>query len=141
MLGNWLRLIGIRIRGTPKSEGDPPNLLPSESAADVASPGALEPALTAASTARALEWSRRPPEGHWWLYISAEDCDVASIVRSIEGVTKVSRERGGYWLVTSSREIAGEAAKSIVSKGGILTTITTFDTLIVLHGLVAPREA
>jgi hypothetical protein len=61
-----------------------------------------------------------PRPGEQWVYVEAIDVDVASVVRSIEGVQKVTRERNGTWKIVVDRDINAEVAKRIVAKGGLL---------------------
>jgi len=77
--------------------------------------------------------SGRPPPGQHWIYVTAPDCDVSSIVRSIEGVLKVTRDRNGFWRIAADQDVVTQVAKGIVSKGGSLTTLITFETLIELN--------
>lgn len=77
--------------------------------------------------------SRRPPPGQQWIYVVAPDCDVSSIVRSIEGVLKVTRDRNGCWRITADQDVVVLVARNIVSKGGSLTTLITFDALTELN--------
>ncbi len=59
------------------------------------------------------------------LYLEAGDIDVASVIRGVEGVQKVLRERGGAWRVTADRDVRAAAAKQIMSRGGTLTRLTS----------------
>jgi hypothetical protein len=80
-----------------------------------------------------------PPPGRKWIYIAATDCDVASVVRSIEGVLKVTRE-SGYWRIVADKDVATQAAKAIAAKGGALSTLITSEALAELHARSAnPR--
>jgi ABC-type multidrug transport system ATPase subunit len=55
------------------------------------------------------------------LTVEAAETDIASAVRAIEGVQKVTRKRGGTWKVTADRDVASAAAPQIINKGGALT--------------------
>jgi hypothetical protein len=73
--------------------------------------------------------SARPPPGQHWVYVAAPDCDVSSLVRSIDGVLKVTRNKQGYWRIAANQDVAAQVGRQIVSKGGSLTTLVTFETL------------
>ncbi|MBV8190895.1 MAG: hypothetical protein JO339_26885 [Alphaproteobacteria bacterium] len=63
---------------------------------------------------------RSPRAGEQWLYVEASDVDVASVVRAIDGVQKITREGGGLWKVVVDRDINAETARNIIAKGGAL---------------------
>src|SRR5262249_10958330 len=44
--------------------------------------------------------------------------------RGLEGVQRVTRERGGSWKVVADRDVRAAAARQIISKGGALTRLT-----------------
>ena len=77
---------------------------------------------------------KRPPPGQQWIYVTAPDCDVSSIVRSIDGVLKVTRDRSGYWRIAADQDVTALVARGIVTKGGSLTTLISFDSLTELNG-------
>jgi ABC-2 type transport system ATP-binding protein len=58
--------------------------------------------------------------------LEAADTDVASAVRGIEGVKKVTREPGSAWKVVADRDVRADAARQIVSKGGSLTRLNDY---------------
>jgi len=70
------------------------------------------------------ELAAMTPSVQHTLYVEAADTDVASAIRGIEGVQKVTRERGGGWRVMADRDVRAAAAKQIVSKGGALTQLS-----------------
>jgi hypothetical protein len=84
-----------------------------------------EGAATAGGSPReANQRSRRSPRaGEQWLYVEASDVDVASAVRAIDGVQRVTRETGGIWKVVANKDINAEAARNIIGKGGALTLL------------------
>ena len=103
MLG-WLRSLG-RLRGRPE------NVVTTEaSAAAVAPAGRIGERFG-------------PPDGEQWIYVEASDVDIASAVRPIDGVQKVTRERNGVWKVVANRDIGPEVARSIIVKGGDLSLL------------------
>jgi len=53
-----------------------------------------------------------PLPGQKWIYVTATGCDVASAVRSIDGVLRVTRE-GGYWRIVADKELQIEALKEL----------------------------
>jgi hypothetical protein len=57
------------------------------------------------------------------LVVEAGDIDVASTIRSIDGVRKVTREVGGVWLVEADRDIRSLVARQMVVSGGVLTML------------------
>jgi hypothetical protein len=73
-----------------------------------------------------------PPPGRKWIYIAATDCDVASVVRSIDGVLRVTREHG-YWRIVADKDIVTEVARTIAAKGGTLSMLITAESLAELH--------
>ena len=74
-----------------------------------------------------------PPPGQHWVYVAAPDCDVPSLVRSIEGVLKVTRNSHGYWRIAADQNVAAQVGRQIVAKGGSLTTLVTFEALTELQ--------
>ena len=70
----------------------------------------------------------RPPPGRKWIYLAATDCDVASAVRTVDGILKVTREKG-YWRVTADKDVVAQVAKVITSRGGTLSMLITSESL------------
>jgi hypothetical protein len=64
-----------------------------------------------------------PPVADHALVVEASDIDVASAIRSIDGVRKVTREVGGVWLVEADRDIRGLVARQMIVAGGALTML------------------
>ena len=62
------------------------------------------------------------PDDHAML-VEASQIDVASAIRAIDGVQKVTRQVNGVWLVASDREIRPLVAQQIVKRGGELTLL------------------
>ena len=55
--------------------------------------------------------------------VEASQTDIASAIRAIDGVQKVTRQIGGLWLVASDREIRSLVARQIIQRGGELTLL------------------
>jgi hypothetical protein len=68
--------------------------------------------------------------------VEASDVDVASVMRGIDGVQRVTRERSGLWKVVANRDINLEAARGILARGGGLTLLISTPYFTKL-GLVA----
>ena len=82
---------------------------------------------------------RGPREGEQWIYVEASEVDVASCMRAIDGVQRVTRESNGIWRVVADRDINIEAARNIVARGGALALLVSTPHLAKL-GLVFDDE-
>jgi len=78
-----------------------------------------------AATGTMAELTALRPTTQHVIFVEAVDTDVASAVRAIEGVQKVTRERTGAWRVVADRDARAAAARQIVAKGGALTHLTS----------------
>jgi hypothetical protein len=126
----WLRSIGL-VKSDDRVEG----ATQGSAAADPAAMAEGTPSAYGSSREPHQRVRRRPQGGEQWLYVEASDVDVASIVRAIDGVQKVTREGGGLWKIVVDRDINAETARSIVAKGGALTLLISTPYLAKL-GLV-----
>jgi hypothetical protein len=129
---NWLRSLR-RVLASARREKAPVDAAPSAES---------PPALVGA--APATEPPRRrarpgPREGEQWVYVEASDVDVASVIRGIDGVQRVTRERSGIWKIVANRDINLEAARGILARGGGLTLLISTPYFSKL-GLVVDEE-
>lgn len=71
------------------------------------------------------------------IYLQADGVDVASLIRTINGVQRVTREVGGHWRIVADKDVTAEAARRIIGGGGALTLLVSEQQLEMLRN----REA
>jgi hypothetical protein len=63
------------------------------------------------------------PAEDYALAVEASQIDVASAIRSIDGVRNITCEDGGIWLVEADRDIRAAVARQTIVAGGVLTML------------------
>ncbi|MBV8189592.1 MAG: ATP-binding cassette domain-containing protein, partial [Alphaproteobacteria bacterium] len=58
------------------------------------------------------------------LLVEALQIDVAAVVRSVDGVQKVTRDSDGNWRIVADRDVRAAVAQRIVTSGGSLVRLT-----------------
>ena len=57
------------------------------------------------------------------LLVEASQIDVAAVVRSVDGVQKVTRDSDGNWRIVADRDVRAAVAQRIVTSGGSLVRL------------------